>query len=107
MYRELFLQGGPAHCYIMTHGEDGRVATMTSLHDEYRDFEWGYNGSGPHNLAYAMLKEYFDKGTADRYFRSFVNVVVSNVPIEMPLWYYTDKQMDGFLADAKRLGYTL
>lgn len=106
MYRDLFLQGGNAHCYVLTHDDDNRVSSMTQLDTEERPIEWGYTGGGPHNLSHAILNAYADKGTADRYFRSFVVMVVSMIPMELPLWFYTDKEVESFLSEAKRNGYT-
>jgi hypothetical protein len=107
MYREMFLQGGVAHCYLLSCDDSNRVESMTQIDNDKLQVEWGYTGSGPHALAHAILLHYTgDKGTADRYFRSFVHTVISAIPMELPLWFCTDKEIDGFLADAKRLGYT-
>lgn len=40
-------------------------------------FEWGYCGSGPAQLALALLLEEFDQGTALRYFQRFKREIVA------------------------------
>lgn len=40
--------------------------------------EWGYRGSGPAQLALAILADYYDEDTAKRLYRAFMREVVAH-----------------------------
>jgi len=48
-------------------------------------FEWGYVGSGPADLAYAILREFFGEGEgtielAQKYYQEFKRLIVARLP---------------------------
>lgn len=48
-------------------------------------FSWGYAGSGPSQLALAILLRVTDRATAVRHYRAFCREVLANVPSNSPL----------------------
>jgi hypothetical protein len=45
-------------------------------------FNWGYHGSGPAQLALAILIELVDTGTAVRWYQSFKNGFIAKLPAD-------------------------
>lgn len=43
-------------------------------------FEWGYGGSGPADLAFAVIRYFYDEKTAEKYYHEFKRDIVSSVP---------------------------
>ncbi len=43
-------------------------------------FNWGYSGSGPAQLALALLLEFSDAGTAEAHYQDFKGDVISQLP---------------------------
>lgn len=65
-------------------------------------FSWGYGGSGPAQLALALLLEYADQGTSECLYQDFKWDVVANLPqadFELP----ESKVMDWLRANQGRL----
>ena len=55
-------------------------------------FEWGYEGSGPHQLALAILADHFgDDGRAQNSSRLFMEVLVAELKGDE--WKLTDEQV--------------
>lgn len=44
-------------------------------------FEWGYNGSGPADLALSILNDAVGKEVADQYYMEFKAEVIAHLPI--------------------------
>lgn len=42
-------------------------------------FEWGYGGSGPSQLAYAILHQYAGPFTADKYYQEFKRDFIQDI----------------------------
>ncbi len=62
--------------------------------------EWGYGGSGPSQLALALLCDHFgDHGQALAYYDDFKWMIVAKVP---PFWMMTIKEIDDTIARIKR-----
>lgn len=45
-------------------------------------FAWGFNGSGPAQLALALLLEYFPPEEATRWYREFKWAILAHIPME-------------------------
>lgn len=64
-------------------------------------FEWGYQGSGPAQLALAILLEETDRETAERYYQRFKREVIAH--LERPEhWTLTSLIVQDWLADSMR-----
>ena len=73
------------------------------------EFNWGYNGSGPAQLAYSILRTYFElvygfssveaKFQAEKYHQAFKNVFV--MFWNNSEWQITDTKIDIWLSDVK------
>lgn len=60
-------------------------------------FEWGYAGSGPAQLALAMLLDYTgDVATALRYYQPFKAEVIAGLPRESGRWQITGTQIQRY-----------
>ncbi|MBL6952921.1 MAG: hypothetical protein ISR50_09820 [Alphaproteobacteria bacterium] len=59
-------------------------------------FEWGYQGSGPSQLALAILAEHAGPQTALGNYRDFVQSVVAE--IETDIWQLTGEDIDQRIA---------
>jgi hypothetical protein len=55
-------------------------------------FCWGYGGSGPAQLALALLADVFDDGTAQRFYQEFKWDVIRRLPMGEP-WELTEEQV--------------
>jgi hypothetical protein len=55
-------------------------------------FEWGYEGSGPSQLALAILADHADASTALGNYRNFVQVIIAE--IEEDSWRLTSEDID-------------
>lgn len=47
-------------------------------------FNWGYCGSGPAQLAFAILLELYDEKIAKKYYQEFKNQVISKLALNLP-----------------------
>ncbi len=57
-------------------------------------FGWGYGGSGPAQLAYAILRHHLrDKTRAQMVYQDFKFEVIANLPREQP-WELTSEQIN-------------
>ena len=66
-------------------------------------FEWGYGGSGPAQLALAILADYFGKDEpALAVYQSFKWAVVANLPKHA--WSITNRQIDQALKEIRTQG---
>jgi len=62
-------------------------------------FAWGYGGSGPHQLAYAILRKVgLEHEEALRYYHQFCWEVVAKLPME---WVLTETEILSWLAVKK------
>jgi len=59
-------------------------------------FSWGYSGSGPSQLALAILLQETDVETAERLYPAFRDDVVINWPMESD-WELTSQEVEDFL----------
>lgn len=55
-------------------------------------FEWGYEGSGPSQLALAILAEHADASTALGNYRNFVQIFIAE--LEDDTWRLTSQDID-------------
>ena len=80
----------------------GTVVTVNSVpldpHSEARDFraeefEWGYEGAGPRQLAFALLADAFGQETAFERYRQFLHDVIAEMTDDD--WTMTPDDMGG------------
>jgi len=93
---------------IRVHDQDtGEIKDLRPRYDEMNysptGFEWGYSGSGPHQLAYAILrermlarKEDFGKEKARLLMYDYTREVIAELPKER--FELTEGQIDTWLA---------
>jgi len=63
-------------------------------------FEWGYGGSGPAQLAIALLAHASDEETACRYYQQFKQEVVAELPKDG--WRLTNNDIETWLSEVDR-----
>ena len=62
----------------------------------FGEFEWGYKGTGPSRLAFAILAHHMrDDGRALGLYRSFCDMVVSELPEEK--WSISTEAIESYL----------
>ena len=64
-------------------------------------FNWGYGGSGPAQLALAILLEKYNTETALRYYQTFKWEVIANLPSEN---FEIEIDLDNFVNERKNNG---
>jgi hypothetical protein len=65
-------------------------------------FAWGYGGSGPAQLALALLADLTDDETAQRYYQGFKFYFVAALPQDEN-WEATDEELLSIFEKVKRL----
>ena len=60
---------------------------------------WGYMGSGPKQLAIAILADFADAEIAKQYYYDFARLVIAGLPY--PEWALTDKEVGAALKKIK------
>jgi len=62
-------------------------------------FAWGYGGSGPAQLAYAILRHHMkDRAKAQSIYQEFKFAVIAKLPRDEP-WELTSEQVEDFLKE--------
>lgn len=56
-------------------------------------FSWGYGGSGPNQLALAILADYAGEKVALRFYQRFRELVVAKLPMDKP-WELTEDDIE-------------
>ena len=87
-------------CNIVT-GDDQPLNPRTDLRNHSPDgFEWGFGGSGPAQLALAILADHLaDDCEAEHLYQAFKFYVVS--PIKKGRWMITSDEIDKFVKDLR------
>jgi hypothetical protein len=85
--------------------DDAYLPPCNEIYNHSPDgFEWGYGGSGPAQLALAIMVHHFkgDTKKALSYYQEFKWMVIAQ--ITMTRWELTSEEVDGFIAaiDAER-----
>lgn len=62
-----------------------------------REFEWGYEGSGPSQLALALLTDLRDGETAIQHYRDFMRTIVADITDDS--WQFTDEALNQRIAE--------
>lgn len=62
-------------------------------------FSWGYYGSGPAQLALALLADIWDDGTAQRFYQTLKNDLIGTLPMGEP-WELTEEQIKQVVYDS-------
>lgn len=73
------------------------VLVATGRHS--RDFEWGYGGSGPAELALSMLTDLVGAEGADRRYQAFKWAVIARLPHAG--WEMTEAEVRGWLEEGR------
>lgn len=80
-------KGTPNQVSIILHNSDGEVdesAPLPLYLDEVNHspdgFNWGYLGSGPAQLAYALLRKFFGKEWAMVHYQDFKRYLIADLP---------------------------
>lgn len=71
---------------VLVNGKD--LDLRSDLINHSREFNWGYSGSGPAQLALAILADYKGDEFALRYYQDFKTSVISN-------WQYNEWKLTG------------
>ena len=58
-------------------------------------FNWGYGGSGPADLAYAILYDFYGKDVADRLYQKFKWDIIANLP-QGKAWKLTATEIESW-----------
>ena len=79
-------------CHVYENGREILLEPSYSLRQHSpTGFEWGYNGSGPHQLSLAILLDFTNNETrALQYYRQFVTDFVSQVDQDRFVFTGTD-----------------
>lgn len=71
----------PEGCKVYVEGKDGRRAELPHVvHHSPSGFEWGYNGSGPADLAHSILAYALRHRVHPRMYQQFKFTVVARLP---------------------------
>ena len=68
-------------------------------------FEWGYGGSGPAQLALALLAHCMDDETALRFYHEFTRKVIAALPRDNP-WEMTCDQIREVIGSVEKMEVT-
>jgi hypothetical protein len=77
--------------------DDGRTGSLKPYW-HWSAFNWGYFGTGPKHLAFALLRDAADDVAADKHCMAFKETVVSQLPDE---WTLTDADVRDWLLSAE------
>ena len=80
----------------VTNGEGRPVTHIAKQSPE--GFEWGYQGSGPLDLAYSILSDFGGAALAEVIYRQFAETVIAALPHHG--WTLTAEQIAAFLVDS-------
>lgn len=94
-------RGNPPHDVFI-------VAAQTQLHRRLplrldlenhspTGFSWGYGGSGPAQLALALLADAIDDNTARRHYQEFKSGIIARLPGDLPWEMAEDEIKDAVL----------
>ena len=86
---------GPNGAIVLKNGRDLSPARSLCLANHSPDFEWGYGGSGPAQLALALLLEETEKEQALELYQRFKWKVVAELPWK--LWQLTSQEIQDWL----------
>lgn len=98
-------RGTPPHDVVVTSDTPGVAAIPLVPRLDLRNhsatgFSWGYAGSGPSQLALAILADVSDDETAQRRYQAFKWTVIAKLPGDSA-WELTEDQVRGWLAEGR------
>ena len=106
-----------SHTYIMKRTETGCTAHVSNEEGEKAlpprndlfnhspdGFEWGYGGSGPAQLALALLAHEFGDGEALEWYQTFKREVISQVSQDINHWTITSEDLATLMEKVKSYG---
>ena len=78
-----YLKGEASSRRVWLMGEELFPAHSQSVFNHSPDgFSWGYNGSGPSQLALAVMLEMLPSGKACKIYKDFREAFIANVPMD-------------------------
>lgn len=83
-------------CHVTVNGEILNPR-FDQINHSPTGFEWGYNGSGPSQLAFAILAREYNAYVAKAFYTKFREKVVSKLANDE--WVLTSKYIDEVMAD--------
>ena len=99
---------GDSRCHVIFYGKPGEKPEPLPLRLDLREhsptgFEWGYGGSGPAQLALALLAHALgDDKRAERLHQKFKSAHIA--PIEDSRWTFTSEQIRAWADAAETAG---
>nr|WP_245835452.1 DUF6166 domain-containing protein [Natronolimnobius baerhuensis] len=94
------MDGSPVILNLTEHQRLSPEQSLDLVNHSPSGFEWGYNGSGPAQLACGLLLDYYDdKQFAREHYITFRNQVVSQLECNGPAdcWHLTGAEIDATL----------
>lgn len=64
-------------------------------------FNWGYGGSGPADLAYAILRDMYGEDFAQRFYQAFKWDVIARLP-QGQAWQLTEEDLENWKKTIKQ-----
>lgn len=96
---------GPGGCTVKVDGAPLNQRTDLRQHST-SGFEWGYEGSGPQQLALAILADHYgDDNRALTHHKVFMEVVISVLQTDQ--WNLTSEQIDNSFSQVVQVDMTL
>lgn len=91
--------------FVIEDGEAKELPPRTDLMNHSPDgFEWGYEGSGPAQLALAILAYEFGDEEALEWYQTFKRKVIANIGKDVNSWEVTSENLRTIMKDVKRYG---
>lgn len=89
---------GPHTVTVQRDGQ-GERPLVHQVHHSPDGFSWGYEGSGPADLARSILTDHLGRIPAPRLYQRFKRAFVARWPAGSP-WQITDDGIEAFLGEA-------
>lgn len=101
-YVGLHDDGTPVVLNLTEHGRLSPDRSLELVQHSPAGFNWGYTGSGPAQLACALLLDYYDdESVANHHYIQFRDAVVSQLSCDGPAdcWHLTGDDIEAALAE--------
>lgn len=92
---------GVGHNEVVVETDDDRYKLPTCtefVNHSPSGFQWGYSGSGPAQLAFAILYDVYDEDTAERFYQRFKKDVVSSFDGD---WFMTEDEIESYVRSVR------
>jgi len=81
----MFIKGDPETLRVVIANESLGIEKSHQFRTHSFDFSWGYGGSGPAQLALAILLEFLEPEVAQQLYQDFKFEIISDQPQDKPL----------------------